>query len=140
VLEPLRGYLTLAERLYVEGVRWSGGWNFGPREEDARPVSVLADLAVENWGAGSWKPADEAAQPYEAARLMLDCSKADSILGWSPSMNLEQAVALAVDWYRTVLTGPATDPIRLTTDQIQQFEEIDGNTTSALRNNCEYPR
>ena len=99
VLEPLSGYLILAQALYQEGAKFDGGWNFGPRDEDARSVSEVISLLVEKWKSGaSWKQ-DKGEQPHEAHSLRLDCSKARNQLNWIPKWNLEQAIEKITQWH-----------------------------------------
>lgn len=75
VLEPLSGYLVLVQALYQEGAKFDGGWNFGPRDEDARSVQEVVNLLIKNWGSiASWTQ-DQGEQPHEAHSLKLDCSK-----------------------------------------------------------------
>ncbi len=99
VLEPLSGYLMLAEKLYSEGSKWAGAWNFGPADSDARPVLWIVERMIELWGdaAPSWQR-DAAPQPHEASHLKLDCSKAHALLGWRPHWDLDQALARCVEW------------------------------------------
>lgn len=98
VLEPLSGYLVLAQALYQEGEQFNGGWNFGPRDEDARPVQEVVNLLIKNWGTGaSWKQ-DQKEQPHEAHALKLDCSKAHQYLHWVPRWTLEQAIENITQW------------------------------------------
>ncbi len=100
VLEPLAGYLELAEKLYTEGDKWAGAWNFGPRDEDIVTVADLATMVIRFWGRGEWEAAPEPEAPREARYLKLDCSKARQILGWRPRLTLEEAVGMTVAWYR----------------------------------------
>ena len=105
VLEPLSGYLMLAERLANEGKRWAEGWNFGPRDEDVRPVSWVVNHLVEYWGGGaSWK-LEHTPQPHEAQLLKLDISKATSRLNWAPRWTLAETLASIVDWHRCWASG-----------------------------------
>lgn len=106
VLEPLSGYLMLAEKLHLEGAAWVGGWNFGPADSDARPVRWIVERLIELWGDGapSWQR-DAAHQPHEAAHLKLDCSKANHLLGWRPHWNLDQALARCVEWQQAWRAG-----------------------------------
>ena len=98
VLEPLSAYLVLAQALYQEGAQFSGAWNFGPKEEDARPVQEVVNLLIKKWGSSvAWKQ-DTAEQPHEAYSLKLDCSKARQYLGWVPKWNLDQAIEQTVQW------------------------------------------
>lgn len=98
VLEPLSGYLVLAQALYQEGAQFDGGWNFGPRDEDARSVQDVVNLLIKNWGsAASWTQA-QGEQPHEAHSLKLDCSKARQYLHWVPKWTLEQAIEKITHW------------------------------------------
>lgn len=100
VLEPLSGYLVLAQALNEQGAKFDGGWNFGPRDEDARPVQEVINLLIKNWGsAASWTQ-DQREQPHEAHSLKLDCSKARQYLHWAPRWNLEQAIEKVAQWQR----------------------------------------
>ena len=99
VLEPLSGYLILAQALYQEGFKFNGAWNFGPRDEDARPVQEVVNLLIERWkSAASWKQ-DQSEQPHEAHSLKLNCSKAQEYLSWVPKWSLEQAIDKISQWH-----------------------------------------
>ena len=105
VLEPLRGYLMLAERL-AEGARaFASGWNFGPAETDAKPVSWIADRLAQFWGDGASWSQDAATHPHEAHYLKLDVSKSKASLGWQPVLPLTQALEWIVEWYRGFQAG-----------------------------------
>lgn len=116
VLEPLSGYLVLAERLWNDGDAVSGGWNFGPRDEDARPVADVADALVAAWGEGSGWHTDGREHPHEATYLHLDTTKAREELGWRPRWDFDRAVAHTVAWHRDWLAGG--DPRALVLTQI----------------------
>jgi CDP-glucose 4,6-dehydratase len=105
VLEALGGYLTIAERLLQGDRSVATAYNFGPSEDDARPVSWVVDQMLAAWGQGlSWKqPSD--LQPHEAALLRLDCSKARSELGWRPRYTLKDALEKVIEWHRHVARG-----------------------------------
>jgi CDP-glucose 4,6-dehydratase len=100
VLEPLSGYLLLARRLYEEGAVFAQGWNFGPREDDARPVEWLVQRLCTEWGEGARYLVDEGEHPHEAHYLKLDCSKVRIELGWQPRWSLETALKNIMDWTR----------------------------------------
>lgn len=103
VLEPLSGYLLLAQQLYEEGPSYAEGWNFGPADEDAKPVSWIAENMTRVWGNGASWTLDGAEHPHEAHYLKLDCSKARMRLGWQPRWGLEQALEMIVSWHKAYL-------------------------------------
>ena len=101
VLEPLSGYLLLAEKLWENGPEYAEGWNFGPNDNDARPVSWIADRLTAMWGEDAgWKRSGEE-HPHEATFLKLDSSKARGQIGWHPRWNLESSLKDVNDWYRS---------------------------------------
>ena len=105
VLEPLSGYLVLAQALYQGGAQFDGGWNFGPRDDDARTVQEVINLLIQNWGSlASWTQ-DQSEQPHEAHALKLDISKAHQYLHWTPRWCLEQAIEKIVQWQRGFQNG-----------------------------------
>jgi CDP-glucose 4,6-dehydratase len=99
VLEPLSGYLILAQALWEHGHRFAEGWNFGPREEDARPVQWIVEEMIARWGKGARWVKDDAFQPHEARYLKLDISKARESLRWEPRWSLATTLARIVDWH-----------------------------------------
>ncbi len=106
VLEPLSGYLILAESLYTEGSKFAEGWNFGPSDEDCRSVEWILDRMVCKWGKGaSWKLDTNNLNPHEANFLKLDCSKARQALKWQPKYNLDETLGLIVDWHLAYQNG-----------------------------------
>ena len=105
VLEPLAGYLVLAERLWRDGAAVAEGWNFGPRDEDARPVGAIADAMAARWGGGARWCQDGEPGPHEAHALKLDVSKAAAHLGWTPRWSLATAIDKIVDWQRAYMAG-----------------------------------
>jgi CDP-glucose 4,6-dehydratase len=119
VLEPLRGYLMLAERLHAGDARATGSWNFGPSDDDAKPVSWVIDELTRRWGSSKgWRLAD-GPQLHEAPDLRLDCAKARAELGWKPTIALPQALALVSDWHRRVAAGEESRAATL--DQIRDY-------------------
>lgn len=98
VLEPLSGYLQLAEKLYAENAAYAEAWNFGPEEADSRPVEWLVDKLCARVPGARWQR-EAVPQPHEAGILKLDSSKAKQRLNWRPCWALEQALAHTVDWY-----------------------------------------
>lgn len=122
VLEPLHGYLMLAEHLTGEASRFACGWNFGPAETDARPVSWLADELVRSWGEGASWSREAGMHPPEANFLKLDASKARADLNWRPVLPLHQALGWIVEWYRGFQNG--ADLELLTRTQIERYEAL----------------
>jgi CDP-glucose 4,6-dehydratase len=122
VLEPLSGYLALAERLYIDGDKYAEGWNFGPNDDDVKPVRSIIEYLVERWGAGASWILDESAQPHEAQLLKLDISKAKKLLGWAPKWNLVTALDSIVEWQMEWRNGG--DLKAITLKQIHKFENV----------------
>jgi CDP-glucose 4,6-dehydratase len=122
VLEPLRGYLLLAERLAQDASRFGCGWNFGPAEADAKPVSWLANELVGLWGDGASWSGDAGMHPHEAHFLKLDASRARACLDWKPVLPLHQALGWITEWYRAFHAG--ADLGLLTRKQIEQYEQL----------------
>lgn len=120
VLEPLYGYMMLAERLATDGPRWAEGWNFGPADTDAKPVSWIADALSREWGAGARWTDDGGNHPHEAAWLKLDCSKARQQLGWHPRWNLTRALRAIVEWQQAHQRGE--DMRQVSLRQIEAYE------------------
>ncbi len=105
VLEPLSGYLSLAQRLYEEGPGFAEAWNFGPNDDDAKPVDWILEKLIKTWGDGaSWK-LDGGSHPHEAHYLKLDCSKAKSLLQWQPRWSLSTAIDQICVWHKAHLAG-----------------------------------
>jgi CDP-glucose 4,6-dehydratase len=98
VLEPLSGYLMLAERLYTEGAAFSEAWNFGPADEDARSVLWIVQRLAEFHTDMNWQ-CDETLQPHEAHYLKLDSSKARNQLNWLPRWRLHTALQKTLEWH-----------------------------------------
>ena len=105
VLEPLSGYLLLAQKLYEEGTAYAEGWNFGPNDEDAKPVQWIVERLTKSWGEGASWVLDGGDHPHEAHYLKLDCSKAKVRLDWQPRWHLEDTLAAIIDWHRAYLKG-----------------------------------
>ena len=98
VLEPLSGYLVLAQALHEQGSRFNGAWNFGPHDADARSVQEVIELVIAKWGGAAEWQQDGKPAPHEAHFLKLDCSKARQGLGWSARWSLEKAINEIVAW------------------------------------------
>jgi CDP-glucose 4,6-dehydratase len=119
VLEPLAGYLRLAERLYSQGPQRMIGWNFGPREEDAQPVQWLVQRICALWGGNARWNTDSQHHPHEAGYLKLDSSMARTYLQWRSRLELEQALEWTVEWYRAYQAR--ADMRAITLEQIQRY-------------------
>lgn len=124
VLEPLYGYLLLAERLWTDGPAHTGGWNFGPAEEDAAAVGAVISSLVSLWGAPAGWATDAGPHPHEARFLKLDSSKARSLLRWKPRLGLQTALAWTVEWYKN--HAAQGDALALCLSQIKRYEELAG--------------
>ncbi|MDQ2833195.1 MAG: CDP-glucose 4,6-dehydratase [Acidobacteriota bacterium] len=122
VLEPLHGYLRLAERLLTHEARFATAYNFGPIEDDAKPVAWIADRMTGFWGGGASWVLDEAPSPHEAGYLKLDASRARTDLQWTPKLRLEGALEFLVQWYKAWQDG--SDMHAFTLEQIERYETL----------------
>lgn len=120
VLEPLSGYLTLAQRLYEGGAEYAEGYNFGPHDVDARPVSWIVERLCASWGDGAAWELDAAIQPHEASYLKLDCSKARARLDWQPRWNLAHTIDTIVAWHKAHAAGASMRTVTL--EQIAAYQ------------------
>lgn len=120
VLEPLHGYLTLAERLSCDGAQFASAWNFGPHVDDARPVHWIVERMADMWGQGACWEVDSGVHPHEADFLRLDITKAVTQLGWQPVLGLDAALAKIVAWSRARMRGD--DMRRVTLAQIEAYQ------------------
>lgn len=118
VLEPLSGYMLLAQKMWNEPTAYCEGWNFGPRAESITTVWEVARQVIDNYGSGELKDISDPNALHEAKLLMLDISKAKFRLGWEPRMNISQCVELTVDWYKRYKSG---DVISLCVEQIDTY-------------------
>jgi len=105
VLEPLRGYLTLAESMWEQGTACGEAWNFGPDQSDAQPVEWVVQEMASLWGHGAHWEREDGAHPHEANHLTLDSSKACVRLGWRPELRLKDSLAMTVAWYQAKSRG-----------------------------------
>ena len=119
VLEPLSGYLTLAERLYTQGQAFAEGWNFGPKDDDAQPVQWIVEHMVNEWGNGASWQQEGGVHPHEANYLKLDISKAKFKLGWQPRWHLATALKLITTWHQAYMAND--DMKKLCLAQIDQY-------------------
>ena len=122
VLEPLRGYLDIAERLYAEPAKFAGAWNFGPDIEQIKPVQWITDYLTTRWGESATWILDGATHPHEDHFLRLDCTKAKSLMGWRPALDLPTVLDWIVEWYRAFQKG--LDLRAVTEAQIDRYEAL----------------
>ena len=123
VLEPLRGYLMVAEKLCTNSEDYGEAWNFGPRDEDAWSVENVVREGAEVWGEGAEWQMDDGKHPHEARYLKLDCSKARTKLGWSPVCSLNTALEWTISWYRAQIKSDV-DMYRFSVEQISMYEAL----------------
>jgi CDP-glucose 4,6-dehydratase len=121
VLEPLSGYLTLAEKLYADGMQFAEGWNFGPADEDAKPVLWIVERMAELRKDVKWQ-CDERPQPHEANYLKLDSSKAHIQLGWQPKWRLQTALQKTLEWHEAWRNGEKMRSVTLM--QIAEYQSV----------------
>jgi CDP-glucose 4,6-dehydratase len=122
VLEPLRGYLMLAEKLWSEVHRYADAWNFGPDDSSSRSVQWIVERLVTVWGGSATWQLDTAIHPHEAHYLKLDCSKAKTELGWNPLVDLSHSLELVVQWYQVF--SEKRDMYEETCRQIANYQQL----------------
>ena len=122
VLDPISGYLLLAEKINKDS-SMSGGWNFGPVEEDAKPVKWIADELVRLWGCNAGWQRDENKHPNESGVLRLNCNKARKQLGWQSRLSLSQALKLTVEWFKAYENNDELKAVTL--NQIKHFNSLE---------------
>ena len=119
VLEPLFGYLILAQRMWEEGKEFSEPWNFGPDETDCKSVKwILEKISKELDDGFSWKE-DTRDNPHEAEMLKLDCNKAKKRLGWKTKLDVNETIEWTVNWYKEYFKN--SDMKQYTENQIDKF-------------------
>jgi CDP-glucose 4,6-dehydratase len=119
VLNPLSGYLVLAQALW-DSPEDAAGWNFGPADEDARPVGWIVERMGELWPGELRWAVDDGPHPHEARYLKLDSSRARGRLGWRPLVGLDAALASIVEWYRAL--GEGSDMHGVTLGQVEALQ------------------
>jgi CDP-glucose 4,6-dehydratase len=124
VLEPLNGYIQLAEKLW-ESSSYCGGWNFGPSLSQEFTVQDVLDMTMQLWGRKiDITYEDNEQHPHEAAYLQLDSSKASQLLGWLPKLSTKEAIRWTVEWFKNYELGTAMGPF--TVKQIKRYEKLKG--------------
>ena len=122
VLEPLSGYILLAQKLLEDPIRYAEGFNFGPNPTDTLTVEEMTQMATEIWGAGTFVFPKLTDQPHEAGLLSLDISKAGKVLGWQPHLNARQALEMTLEWYKRYYQEGTSSIVKLMEKQINKFE------------------
>jgi CDP-glucose 4,6-dehydratase len=122
VLEPLQGYMILAEQLLAEPAKFASSFNFGPRDEDTWTVECLANVVARLWGEGASWERDPAPSVHEAHYLRLDSSRARTELGWRPRLKIDEALEWTMSWYQSWRQG--RDMMHETQAQIAAYEEL----------------
>jgi len=121
VLEPLSGYLMLAEKLWDAEKNYLSAWNFGPHPDSMVRVGLIAELMASQWGSGAKIKIDDGYHPHEASILKLDISRALNYLGWAPKLSLQKALGLIVEWHKAYLADH--DMREITLQQIKVFND-----------------
>lgn len=121
VLEPLGGYILLAEKLDENPEKYSGGWNFGPRENSIWTVWDIAQKVVELYGKSELIDAFCEDVPHEAGKLVLNIDKAEKVLGWVPKLQVEDAIEWTVGWYKNRTMREAYS---MCLEQIERYEAL----------------
>jgi CDP-glucose 4,6-dehydratase len=121
VLEPLSGYLLLIEQLYLKGDEYAEGWNFGPKDDDVKPVNKIVEYLIDKCGHKENYINDDSTQPHEAQLLKLDISKAKQQLGWEPKWDIFKTLDSIIEWNNAFIIGK--DVKALTLKQINEFDE-----------------
>jgi CDP-glucose 4,6-dehydratase len=129
VLEPLHGYLMLAEHALAEREQAASAFNFGPNEDDSWPVERIATKLTGMWGSGASWTTDSTPGVHEAQHLRLDSTKARTQLGWKPRLNIETALEWTMNWYQSWQQG--ADMGRESRAQIARFEQLTTVSTPA---------
>jgi len=123
VLEPLAGYLVLAERLATQDTTLPSAWNFGPREADMWPVGEIVEKAASLWGQSAQVELETTPQPHETGVLRLNSSQAQTRLGWQPQLTVEEALGLTIDWYQHWAQGATPQALfKETRNQILAYQ------------------
>lgn len=126
VLDPLNGYLTLAEKLYEQGKDFSEAWNFGPSQQKVYTVDWIVKRILERWQGDVPIEYEKKTGPHETGYLKLDSSKSHRMLDWNSRLNIPDTIDWIVDWYRAY--NKKEDMKALTLAQISRYEDILSNS------------
>lgn len=126
VLEPLHGYLLLAQRLRESPGKHAGAWNYGPSSESCIPVRDVVDRIIRYWGGGSWEASskDPSDDKREMIYLKLNSDKAYSLLGWRGVLPIDAAIKMTVQWYKAFYQSSGIDMYAFCVEQIAQYSNI----------------
>ena len=126
LLEPLYGYLLLSARLYEMPKDYMGAWNFGPNDKSCIPVNEMVKKIIDNWGSGKWRDISVELNDnkHETNLLKLNCDKAHSLLKWQDILDIDSAIKMAVDWYKTFYRSDALDMYDYCVAQIKEYMRI----------------
>jgi CDP-glucose 4,6-dehydratase len=124
VLEPLGGYINLAERLYMEGVKYNGAWNFGPNEDNEKNVQYIVNKLCSLWGSKACYELERELNPHETCYLRLDSSKARQLLGFKMKWNIDKALNEVVSWTKEFLSNES-NIYNVCLSQIKEYERDD---------------
>jgi len=127
VLEPLRGYLMLVEKIYADGQNYAEAWNFGPQVNDEKNVEWIVNEITKLWGGNAKWIQDDIKHAHEAQNLRLDISKANQLLKWKPVLNINESLNMVVEWYKKEEKGQ--NPKNICLKQIIKYEETIKNLT-----------
>lgn len=122
VLDPLNGYMNLAEKLWSSGSEFSEGWNFGPLENDEKPVKWIVEKLTKQWSNNIKWDIDNSVNLHEENYLRLSCLKASSRLSWTPKLSLEQGLEWTIEWYKQYKQN--NDMRNITEQQIEKFQKL----------------
>nr|WP_246238900.1 MULTISPECIES: CDP-glucose 4,6-dehydratase [Paenibacillus] len=119
VIEPLHGYLILAEKLFSEGTTVAEGWNFGPDEHNALEVEYVVKMLIEKWNSPAEYKVTSNSNVHEATYLKLDCSRARTLLQWHPKWNIDSTIQKVVEWTQAFINGE--DMFKVSQNQIKEY-------------------
>ena len=129
VLEPLSGYIELAEKLFESKQEFADAWNFGPEDKDVKPVQWIVEKIINIWGNDAAWSVDNGEHPHEANYLKLDCSKAHTKLNWWPKWSLDVALEKIIEWHKAEQNN--SDMKQFTLEQIESYMQLKENDNVA---------
>lgn len=121
VLEPLRGYMQLAKKMWEEPFNYNSAWNFGPRIQEIITVKELVEKFIHDYGRGTYKECVNTNSFVESKSLILDCTKIEESIGWLPILNIDEAIKFTAEWY---LSYKEKNCLEICLTQINQYSEL----------------